>query len=113
MLNGYIYTLVGLYDLIQEFNDSVSNELYHNGIQTLNAMIGLFDLGCSSSYDLVHHSVPGSAPNIAREGYHNTHITLISVMNAIENNNYQSIEDRWIEYANGICFSSPNGANPR
>ena len=113
VLNGYIYTLVGLYDLIQEFNDSVSIELYHNGIQTLNAMIGLFDLGCSSSYDLVHHSVPGTAPNIAREVYHNTHITLISVMNAIENNNYQSIEDRWIEYANGICFSSPNGANPR
>ena len=79
VLNGYIYTLVSLYDLIQEFNDSVSIELYDNGIQTLNAMIGLFDLGCSSSYDLVHHSVPGSAPNIARVKVIITH-TLLSFL---------------------------------
>ena len=113
VLNGYVYTLVGLYDLIEEFNDSLSIGLYQNGIISLSAMIGLFDLGCASSYDLVHHSVPGTAPNIAREGYHNLHITLISVMNAIEQESYQSIEDRWIDYANGICYSSPNGANPR
>ena len=111
VLNGYIYTLVGLFDLIQEFNDSTSIELYQDGIISLTAMIGLFDLGCASSYDLVHHSVPGTAPNIAREGYHNLHITLLSVINAIENNSFQGLEDRWIEYANGICFSSPNGAN--
>ena len=104
VLNGYVYTLVGLYDLIQEFNDSISINLYENGILSLSAMIGLFDLGCASSYDLVHHSVPGTAPNIAREGYHNLHITLISVMNAIEQESYQSIEDRWIDYANGICI---------
>lgn len=113
VLNGYLYTLVGLYDLIEEFNDSLSIALYENGIISLSAMIGLFDLGCASSYDLVHHSVPTTAPNIAREGYHNLHITLISVMNIIEDDTYQSVEDRWIDYANGICFSSPNGANPR
>ena len=78
VLNGYVYSLVGLYDLIEEFNDSLSIGLYQNGIISLSAMIGLFDLGCASSYDLVHHSVPGTAPNIAREGYHNLHITLIS-----------------------------------
>jgi hypothetical protein len=76
-------------------------------------MIGLFDLGCASSYDLVHHSVPGTAPNIAREGYHSLHITLLSVMNIFENDGFQTVEDRWIEYAGGICFSSPNGANAK
>ena len=74
-------------------------------------MIGLSDLGCASSYHLVYHSVLGTAPNVAREEYHNTHIKLISVMNATKEGSYQSIEDRWIEYANGICYSSPNGAN--
>ncbi len=113
VLNGYIYTLIGLYDLIQEFNDSISIKLYQDGILSLSAMIGLFDLGCASSYDLVYHSVLGTAPNVAREEYHNTHVTLISVMNAIEKGIFQSIEDRWIDYANGVCFSSPNGANPR
>ena len=74
-------------------------------------MIGLFDLGCSSSYDLVHHSVPGTAPNIAREGYHNLHVTLLSVLNVFENGGFQSVEDRWAGYASDVCFKSPNRAN--
>ena len=111
VLNGYIYSLIGLYDLWTVFNSTEAGELYQNGTDSLYAMIGLFDLGCASSYDLVHHSVPGSAPNIAREGYHSLHITLISVMNIFENDGFQTVEDRWIEYAGDVCFSSPNGAN--
>jgi hypothetical protein len=111
VLNGYIYALIGLHDLIQEFNSSIATSLYNNGTDSLYSMVGLFDLGCSSSYDLVHHSVPGTAPNIAREGYHSLHITLFSVMNIFESNGFQMIEDRWMGYANGVCFASPNGAN--
>ena len=113
VLNGYIYSLIGLYDLWTVFNSTEAGELYQNGTDSLYAMIGLFDLGCASSYDLVHHSVPGTAPNIAREGYHSLHITLISVMNIFENNGFQTVEDRWIEYTGDVCFSSPNGANPK
>ena len=111
VLNGYIYSLIGLYDLWTVFNSTEAGELYQNGTDSLYAMIGLFDLGCASSYDLVHHSVPGTAPNIAREGYHSLHITLLSVMNIFENDGFQTVEDRWIEYAGDVCFSSPNGAN--
>ena len=113
VLNGYIYSLIGLYDLWVVFNSTEAGELYQNGTDSLYAMIGLFDLGCASSYDLVHHSVPGTAPNIARKGYHSLHITLISVMNIFENDGFQTVEDRWIEYAGDVCFSSPNGANPK
>tara|TARA_B100001559_G_scaffold94420_1_gene79037 strand:+ start:1982 stop:3388 length:1407 start_codon:yes stop_codon:yes gene_type:complete len=113
VLNGYIYSLIGLYDLWTVFNSTEAGELYQNGTDSLYAMIGLFDLGCASSYDLVHHSVSGTAPNIAREGYHSLHITLISVMNIFENDGFQTVEDRWIEYAGDVCFSSPNGANPK
>ena len=113
VLNGYIYTLIGLHDLWAVFNSTEARELYQNGTNSLYAMIGLFDLGCASSYDLVHHSVPGTAPNIAREGYHSLHITLLSVMNIFENDGFQTIEDRWIEYAGEVCFSSPNGANSK
>ena len=111
VLNGYIYALIGLFDLHEVFNSSKALELYENGTNSLYSMIGLFDLGCSSSYDLVHHSVPGTAPNIARDGYHSLHITLLSVLNVLENEGFQSVEDRWIGYANGACFKSPNGAN--
>ena len=81
VLNGYIYALIGLHDLHEAFNSTKALELYMNGTDSLYSMIGLFDLGCSSSYDLVHHSVPGTAPNIARDGYHSLHISLLSVMN--------------------------------
>lgn len=111
VLNGYIYALIGLYDLHEVFNSSEALELYYNGTGSLYYMIGLFDLGCSSSYDLVHHSVPGTAPNIAREGYHKLHVTLLSVLNVLENGGFQSIEDRWFGYASDVCFKSPNGAN--
>tara|TARA_B110000914_G_C15129514_1_gene294300 strand:- start:131 stop:313 length:183 start_codon:yes stop_codon:yes gene_type:complete len=59
----------------------------------------------------VHHSVPGTAPNIASDFYHNLHITLFSIMNVFENDGFQAVEDRWIEYANRQCFASPNGVN--
>ena len=111
VLNGYIYALIGLFDLNEVFNSDKALQLYENGTNSLYSMIGLFDLGCSTSYDLVHHSVPGTAPNIARDGYHNLHITLLSVMNVLENNDFQTIEERWIGYANDTCFKSPNGAN--
>ena len=111
VLNGYIYALIGLHDLHEAFNSTKALELYTNGTNSLYSMIGLFDLGCSSSYDLVHHSVPGTAPNIARDGYHSLHISLLSVMNVFENDGFQTNEDRWIGYANEQCFQSPNGAN--
>lgn len=111
VLNGYIYSLIGLYDAWVTFNSSTHAELYQDGIDTLHAMIGIFDLGCSTSYDLVHHSVPGTPPNIARDGYHRTHISLLSVLNSLENDDFQSIEDRWIGYGRGQCYASPNGAN--
>ena len=111
VLNGYIYALIGLHDLHEAFNSTKALEIYTNGTNSLHSMIGLFDLGCSSSYDLVHHSVPGTAPNVARDGYHSLHISLLSVMNVFENDNFQTVEDRWIGYANEQCFKSPNGAN--
>jgi len=111
VLNGFIYALVGLHDLHEVFNSTKALELYTNGAGSLYSMIGLFDLGCSSSYDLVHHSVPGTAPNIASNFYHNLHITLLSVLNVFENDGFQTVEDRWIGYANEQCFKSPNGAN--
>lgn len=111
VLNGYIYALIGLHDLHEAFNSMKALELYTNGTDSLYSMIGLFDLGCSSSYDLVHHSVPGTPPNIARDGYHSLHISLFSVLNVFENDGFQTVEDRWIGYANEQCFQSPNGAN--
>ena len=112
VLNGYIYSLIGLYDLYATTNSTSGMELYYDGLDSLKNMISIFDLGCSSAYDLVHHSILNSAPNTANFLYHGLHISLLSIINSIEDNGYfDTVQNRWSEYSNGECFVSPNGAN--
>jgi hypothetical protein len=111
VLNGFIYALLGLYDNWIIHGSNVSEELYESGLESLQHMISMFDLGCNSSYDLVHLSINGSAPNIARIALHNLHISLLSTINAIEDDLLLDVENRWLDYAMGECFASPNGAN--
>jgi len=112
VLNGYIYSLIGLYDLYANTDSNVSKKLYDEGVQSLINMISIFDLGCSSSYDLVHHSILSSAPNIANYAYHGLHISLLSIINTIEPGDpFKSVQERWGGYSDGICFNSPNRAN--
>ena len=103
VLNGFIYSLIGLYDSWKLLNHTDSKDKYLDGINSLGKMISLFDLGCYSSYDLVHHSIESKAPNIARESYHGLHISQLSLVNVFESNRFLEIQNRWIEYANGIC----------
>ena len=111
VLNGFMYGLLGLYDVSQITGSNASQRLYDDGLVTLRQTISMFDLGCNTSYDLVHLSVPTSAPNVARDALHNLHISLLSVFNANENEMLLSVEERWFRYAMGDCFASPNGAN--
>tara|TARA_Y100000589_G_scaffold306222_1_gene320757 strand:+ start:329 stop:1630 length:1302 start_codon:yes stop_codon:yes gene_type:complete len=112
VLNGYIYSLIGLYDLYATTGLNVSKKLYDDGVNSLINMISIFDLGCSTAYDLVHHSIISSAPNIANYMYHGLHISLLSIINSIEPGDpFKSIQERWSGYSNGVCFNSPNRAN--
>lgn len=112
VLNGYIYSLIGLYDLFATTGSNVSKKLYDDGVNSLINMISIFDLGCSTAYDLVHHSIISSAPNIANYMYHGLHISLLSIINSIEPGDpFRSIQERWSGYSDGVCFNSPNRAN--
>ena len=103
VLNGFIYSLIGLYDSWKLLNDTNAMDKYNTGINSLKNMISLFDLGCFSSYDLVHHAINSKAPNIAREFYHGLHITQLSLLNLLESDVFLEIQERWIGYANNIC----------
>lgn len=77
VLNGFIYSLFGLYDLKQIATDEALQtvtRLYNEGMKTLKAMLLMFDSGAGTFYDLRHVSV-GLAPNRARWDYHTTHIS--------------------------------------
>lgn len=106
VLNGFIYCLIGVYDVAKLLNDSRASQLYDSGLASLKRMLNLYDLGDHTSYDLLHFSVPNQPPNIARWDYHNLHVSLLSSLNIITNGQFKAVEERWFGYVNGI--SSPH-----
>ena len=68
VLNGFIYSLLGLYDLNQIAPKAVNKEagmLFDQGMVSLKKLLLLYDTGSGTSYDLRHFTV-GQAPNLAR-----------------------------------------------
>ena len=104
VLNGFIYSLFGLYDLKMTCNDTYcakAGQLYSQGLDSLEKMLPLFDSGFGSLYDLRHLGL-SSAPNRARWDYHSTHINQLLFLNTIENKViFQTTAKRWISYMKG------------
>lgn len=98
VLNGFIFSLLGLYDCWKIFDDSKAGTLYKSGLTTLLKTLPLFDLGNRSAYDLTHYTCK-SFPNIARWGYHQTHINQLYALETItENSQIRSFRLRWERY---------------
>ncbi|GIY35471.1 d-glucuronyl C5-epimerase B [Caerostris darwini] len=104
VLNGFIYSLFGLYDVQQSGTHQLCHEagkLFQNGLVSLKKMLPLFDTGSGSVYDLRHFSL-GVAPNLARWDYHSTHINQLLFLSTIHNDPVlKSISDRWTGYMKG------------
>lgn len=104
VLNGFIYSLFGLYDLSKICDDTFcqrSGKLFDIGIQSLEAALPLFDSGSGSFYDLRHLSL-GIAPNLARWDYHSTHINqLLHLYTIVRGDIIQTTAERWIGYMKG------------
>lgn len=105
VLNGYIYSVIGLFDVFDTFNDNLSEKLYFEGIKTLKRVLSLYDLGNRTAYDLTHYSNECVPPNVARWGYHSTHVILMSALCCIEPNEkmFQDVFERWVNYTKGIA----------
>lgn len=105
VLNGFIYSLLGLYDLNATSPQNYSIEagqLYDNGMMSLKKMLTLYDTGAGSTYDLRHFSL-GIAPNLARWDYHATHVNQLLLLATIDKDPIISqTADRWKDYMKGI-----------
>ncbi|XP_022668662.1 D-glucuronyl C5-epimerase-like isoform X2 [Varroa destructor] len=102
VLNGFVYSLFGIYDVYKVSNDSVARALFLDGFTSLKHMLPLFDTGTGSVYDLRHFSIPSLAPNLARWDYHTTHISQLLYLNTIAQSNVlESTAQRWIDYLHG------------
>ena len=104
VLNGFIYGLIGLYDVTSVADVEESREarrLFDDGMVSLKAMLPLFDAGSGTIYDLRHISL-GKAPNLARWDYHATHISQLQLLASIDNDPiFKETVARWIGYTKG------------
>jgi heparosan-N-sulfate-glucuronate 5-epimerase len=100
-LNGFMFGLVGLYDLAQLGNVRAAT-LFAEGMQTLERALPLFDLGSGTSYDLSHLTRPPRAVH-ADVGYHLIHITLLNALGtATENRTLLWYRDHWNSYGSPL-----------
>jgi len=104
VLNGFIYSLIGLYDLKQVAPPEQTQDaerLYSAGIESLKVMLPFFDTGSGTIYDLRHFTL-GVAPNLARWDYHATHINQLLLLSTIEDDPlFEQTAKRWLTYMKG------------
>ncbi|XP_055374433.1 D-glucuronyl C5-epimerase B [Condylostylus longicornis] len=104
VLNGFIYSLLGLYDLNCTAPGIVSNnagKLFRQGMISLKKLLLLYDTGSGTSYDLRHFTL-GQSPNIARWDYHATHVNQLLLLATIDNSPIISLTaERWKSYMFG------------
>ena len=57
ILNGFMYSLLGLFDLKSVSSKNTATSLYKSGIESLAALLPLYDSGASTFYDLRHFTM--------------------------------------------------------
>ncbi|KAL6726881.1 hypothetical protein Aduo_008809 [Ancylostoma duodenale] len=112
VLNGFMYSLIGLFDLSNvSIDDDVPDEvrigserasvLFSEGMDSLRALLPLYDTGSGSIYDLRHVGLR-TAPNLARWDYHAVHVYLLKWLVQITGDKtLNETADRWIAYSWG------------
>ncbi|NXI00356.1 GLCE epimerase, partial [Pachycephala philippinensis] len=104
VLNGFMYSLIGLYDLKETAGEKLGREarlLYERGMASLKAMLPLYDTGSGTIYDLRHFML-GTAPNLARWDYHTTHINQLQLLSTIDDAPiFKEFVKRWKSYLRG------------
>ncbi|XP_041378437.1 D-glucuronyl C5-epimerase B-like [Gigantopelta aegis] len=104
VLNGFIYSLLGLYDLKEVASGDaalMAERLYNVGLTSLKFMLLLFDTGSGTLYDLRHVAL-GVEPNRARWDYHTTHINQLLQLSVIDKDPlFKTTANRWMGYMKG------------
>jgi hypothetical protein len=79
VINGFIFSLFGLYELSQITKDSIAEELYWTGISSLKKMAPDWIMGYWSKYDLFDLT-SGANVNLATRHYQYLHIDQLQVL---------------------------------
>ena len=74
ILNGHIYALLGLYDLLKVSNNIKVESLFNEGVESVKNLLPLFDSGFWSWYWINNPKYMASAM------YHNLHICQLEIL---------------------------------
>ncbi len=79
-LNGYMFTLIGLYDWSQTGAEGAdrAKELFDEGIRTLEKILPYYDLDGFTCYDLSHITWGREEPHISAP-YHRVHVAFCKI----------------------------------
>ena len=108
-LNGFMFTLVGLYDLNKADPTAGAGPLYTQGINTLAYALPFYDLTTTSAYHLGHIMRP-PRPVYAIDSYHRIVVMLLRVLGAATPNSIISFyASRWATYppCTGFAICAP------
>ena len=91
VLNGWIFSLFGLYDAKLFFNKEKYNEIFEKSINTLVQRLQCYDNGYWSLYDLDKH--------LASPFYHNVHIAQMKALFILtKRNEFDEYAKKWSIY---------------
>ncbi|WJM96276.1 D-glucuronyl C5-epimerase family protein [Pseudomonas defluvii] len=94
-LNGFIFTMLGLYDWQSVTGNELANNLYSKSLETLERILPYYDFGGASAYDLtfITYGRPKPTFNIR---YHSLHSALLHNLYSItKNETFKKYEKKW------------------
>lgn len=93
VLNGWIFSLFGVYDYIKYKNDKNIEDVFRKSINSLKSNLEEYDIGYWSYYD--------KTKRIASPAYHELHIILLkTIADITEDNYFLDVAKRWESYSN-------------
>lgn len=99
-LNGFMFTLLGLYDVWDVTGDEMADKLYNEGMDTLKFALPFYDSNQISLYHLAHLNGTGLKTHYDT-GYHKVHINQLKVFSQFEDDDiFPLFIDKWTRYVN-------------
>ena len=98
VLNGWIFSLFGVYDYLLLFKDEQIQAFYMQTCASLTKYLHEYDAGYWSYYD-------NGTRHLASPFYHNLHISQLEALKKIiDHPCIGSMQDRWIRYRNNSIY---------
>ena len=103
-LNGFMFTLLGLFEWADIGQSAQARELFDAGMETLVGILPYYDMGSFSSYDLSYITYGRlwflePQPPHAGINYHMVHIVQLRALHSITGiEELETVADRWASY---------------